>query len=452
MCRPSSKPSSLQEKRTGSGKAVVRIVALAVALFIALFASTATLPASARLPFRISQAPLPPTPLWITLLPDQRGEPGYPICPAPSVELTRVGTFVLSNFFNPEQQVNFTSPANIRRGTLIVYQGEGHSWDFGCNPGNGNDPGRNDCEQQQPLEIARFEMNQTYEVGLFVDHVPDDDVIYQYGFDLPVITQVNVLTVNHIQRDIGGDGINSVFVKGVVCGYADEPTATPTSTTPPSATPAASPTRTNTPAATPTPTATTPPSATPAASLTRTNTPAATPTDMPVATATPTATPVSPSATLIITTTPAASPTSTPQVLATVVVVTNTPTSTPRPRVEPPTAVTLQYFTVRKLGSDVDVRWATAIERNTQHFVIMRAAVGSGPITTDDFASAKQVHAQAIASTGNGSGASYAYTDAGVPAGRYAYWLIETEFDGTRHAYGPAVLFTNSVYLPVTVR
>ncbi len=426
MCRPSSKPSSLQEKPIGSGKTVVRIFALAVALFLASFASTATLPASARLPFRISQAPLPPTPLWTSRLPDQRGEPSYPICPAPSVELTRVGTFNLTNFFNPEQQVNFTSPANIRRGTLIVYQGEGHSWDFGCNPGNGNDPGRNDCDQQQPLEIARFEMNHTYEVGLFVDHVPDDDVTYQYGFDLPVITPINVLTVNHIQRDIGGDGINSVFVKGVVCGYADELTATPTATMPPSATPAASPTRTNT--------------------------PAATPTALPVATATPTATPVSPSATPIITTTPAASPTYTPQVQATVVAVTNTPTSTPRPRVEPPTAVTLHYFTVRKLGSDVDVRWATAIERNTQHFVIMRAAVGSGPITNDDFASANQVHAQAIASTGNGSGASYAYTDAGVPAGRYAYWLIETEFDGTRHAYGPAVLFTNSVYLPITVR
>ena len=352
----------------------------------------------------------------MTLVPNQRGEPGYPICPAPSIELTRVGTFNLTNFFNPEQQVNFTSPANIRRGTLIVYQGEGHSWDFGCNPGFGNDSGRNDCDQQQPLEIVRFEMNYTYEVGMFVDHVPDDDVTYQYGFDLPVIAQNNVLKVNHIQRDIGGDGINSVYVKGVVCGYTDTATATPTTT--PTATPEASPTRTNT----------------------------------PVASATATATSVSPSATPIITATPAASPTSTPQVQATVVVATQTPTSTPTPRVDPPTAVTLQYFTVRKLGNDVDVRWATAIERNTQHFTIMRAAVGSGPITTDDFAAASQVNAQAIAAIGNGSGASYAYTDAGVSAARYAYWLVETEFDGARHVYGPAVLFTSSIYLPLTVR
>jgi hypothetical protein len=112
----------------------------------------------------------------------------------------------------------------------------------------------------------------------------------------------------------------------------------------------------------------------------------------------------------------------------------------------------LQYFTVRRNGKDVDVRWATAIERNTQHFAIMRAAVGSGPITAEDYAAASQVHAQAIAATGSGSGASYAYTDVGVSTARYAYWLVETEFDGTHHIYGPAVLLTNSVHLPLTVR
>lgn len=426
------------------------MIALAAALFLASFAATTTLPANARLPFRIGQAPLPPTPLWTTLLPNQRGEPGYPICPAPSVELARVGTFNLTNFFNPEQQVNFTSPANIRRGTLIVYQGEGHSWDFGCNPGYGNDPGRNDCDQQQPLEIARFEMNYTYEVGMFVDHSPDDDVTYQYGFDLPVITQNNVLKVNHIQRDIGGEGINSVYVKGVVCGYTDTATATPSSTPPASPTathtPVASPTHTNTPAASPTATHT------PVASPTATPTPVASPTATHTPVASPTATPVAPSATPIIAATLAASPTSTPQVQATVVVATHTPTASPTARVDPPTAVTLQYFTVRKIGKDVDVRWATALERNTQHFAIMRATVGSGPITADDFAAAQQVHAHAIAATGNGGGASYAYTDVEAPAARYAYWLVETEFDGTRHVYGPAVLFTSTVYLPLTVR
>lgn len=112
----------------------------------------------------------------------------------------------------------------------------------------------------------------------------------------------------------------------------------------------------------------------------------------------------------------------------------------------------LRYFIVRRNGQAIDVSWATALERNTARFDIMRAPVGSGGLSAETFASAQVINTQSIAANGNSMGAEYAYRDSSAPQGQSAYWLVETELDGTRHVYGPAVLMTNSVYLPVLAR
>lgn len=212
-------------------------------------------------------------------------EPDFPLC---SAGLTQVlefgpGDLIRAVGGNParlEAIFNFDVPAGSgSEGEVLVWQGEGHLWDLGCNAGPGNDNGAPSCDADQLLEIITFSVNDD-EIGQFVDHTPDTDNNYLYTFTVDSLVEgTNELRLDHLNEGVGA---NSVFYKGVVCAaVADTPTSTPTST----------PTDTNT----PTPTATSPADATP----TSTSTPTPTATSPGDATATPTATPTStPTATL----------------------------------------------------------------------------------------------------------------------------------------------------------
>ncbi|MCC6454731.1 MAG: hypothetical protein IT328_07290 [Caldilineaceae bacterium] len=208
-------------------------------------------------------------------------EPDFPLCEEGTQSVLQFGSGVLMRpvSSNPEGNLeagySFNLPAGVGpQGQVLVWQGEGHLWDSGCTPGLGNDGGRDNCDQNQLLEIITFTVNADA-IGQFVDHAPETDQSYLYTFPVSSLVEgSNLLGLHHLNQ--GGPGeANSVYYKGVVCAVAaNTPTATVTDT------PTETPTSTNTP--TPTATGTLP--------ATATNTPTPTPTATSTATATPTAT------------------------------------------------------------------------------------------------------------------------------------------------------------------
>lgn len=217
--------------------------------------------------------------------------PGYPVCSLDSREVLRFGPSRLVSPQNLEDTFNFIVRDGLGpEGQVLVWQGEGHLWDLGCNPGPGNDGGREGCDDDQLHEVITFTVNGDA-IGQFVDHSPDTDNNYFYSFDVDnLVTGNNELGLHHLNE---GTGSNSVFYKGVVCAVAAA-TSTPTSTATPttdSGGPTATSTATNTPTNTPTSTPTNTPTSTP--TNTPTSTPTNTPTDMPTSTSTPTNTPTS---------------------------------------------------------------------------------------------------------------------------------------------------------------
>ncbi len=210
-------------------------------------------------------------------------EPQYPVCEAGTQEVLQFGPGELLRPENLQDSFSFNVPAGAgTEGQILVWQGEGHFWDLGCNPGPDNDPdGPAACDNAQPLEIAIFSVNGDT-VGQFIDHSPDDDRNYFYTFDLSNLQAgENQLVLDHLNE---GNRSNSVFYKGVVCA-ATGATATPTSTSTPTSTP------TNTPTSTPTNTPTSTPTNTPTGMPTSTSTPTNTPTSTSTLTPTPTNTP-----------------------------------------------------------------------------------------------------------------------------------------------------------------
>ncbi len=219
-------------------------------------------------------------------------EPAYPSCPAgttklaqfgPSDQIAQLGVPEVYSLVGREAyptRINFTS--SVTSGSIVVYQGEGHHWNFGCNEGNNNDPDNNPgCDQTEPNEIARFYMNGT-KVGEFTDHNPDDDRTFTYNFPLTnMVVGSNQLTYKGI---INTTRETAVFVKGVVC-TGSSPTNTPMPTATPTKTPTLTPTKTPTLTPTPTsvtvtitPTPTQNPTSTPPPSVTLSPTPTPCPT------------------------------------------------------------------------------------------------------------------------------------------------------------------------------
>jgi hypothetical protein len=208
-------------------------------------------------------------------------EPDFPLCEEGTQELLQFGSGVLlrpvgSNPGNLEDNFSFNVPAGSGpQGQVLVWQGEGHLWDSGCTPGLDNDGGRDNCDQNQLLEVITFTVN-SEAIGQFVDHSPETDQSYLYTFPVSSLVEgSNVLGLHHLNQ---GTGANSVFYKGVVCAVAantptatvtDTPTATPTNTP----TPTATSTLTATATSTPTPTSTNTPTQTPTATSTSTATP-----------------------------------------------------------------------------------------------------------------------------------------------------------------------------------
>jgi hypothetical protein len=197
-------------------------------------------------------------------------EPDFPLCEEGTQELLQFGSGVLLRPVgsnpegNLEDSFSFNVPAGSGpQGQVLVWQGEGHLWDHGCNVGPGNDNGAEDCDQNQLLEIITFTVN-SEAIGQFMDHAPDTDNTYFYSFPITHLVEgPNVLGLHHLNQ---GTGANSVFYKGVVCAVAaNTPTATATNTPTPTATGTLTATATSmpTPTSTDTPTSTATPTATP---------------------------------------------------------------------------------------------------------------------------------------------------------------------------------------------
>lgn len=208
-------------------------------------------------------------------------EPEFPVCPAGSREVLKFGAGILKRPNVLEANFSFNVPVGSGpEGQLLVWQGEGHRWDQGCNAGPNNDGPAELCDQNQLKEIIKFGVN-TKEVGQFIDHSPDTDRNYAYAFGITNLAEGNnQLELDHLNQ---GDGANSVFYKGIVCAEKP-PTPTPANTSTPTPTSTATPTNTPTPTQTATSTATTTATATP--TVTHTPAPTSTPTMTPSATPT----------------------------------------------------------------------------------------------------------------------------------------------------------------------
>ncbi|GAB4198107.1 MAG: hypothetical protein OHK0022_17010 [Roseiflexaceae bacterium] len=112
-----------------------------------------------------------------------------------------------------------------------------------------------------------------------------------------------------------------------------------------------------------------------------------------------------------------------------------------------PTAVTLTSFSARRAGGQVQVAWATSAEQNTLGFRLYRSSTGQR-------ADAQQITAQLIPATGQGgAGASYTWNDSTAQAGvSYSYWLAEVSLAETTTEYGPALLLSARLYIPIVAR
>jgi hypothetical protein len=116
----------------------------------------------------------------------------------------------------------------------------------------------------------------------------------------------------------------------------------------------------------------------------------------------------------------------------------------------PPTAITLQSFTLERQRSGNLLRWETGVEINSAGFAIYRSATGSradAELASEPFILARGV---------GGSGARYSWLDSrAAPQTNYSYWLVEFEVGGASHEYelaAPGLQQTYRVHLPLVVR
>lgn len=143
---------------------------------------------------------------WSALVqPSPTCKPGY-------LEVLSFGPDDLNAPSDPHASYSFTVPPNHGpAGEILVWQGEGHYWDYNCNQGPNNDNGRYPCDQVQTREIIDFYVNSVF-VDRFVDHHPDTDRNFYYEWPLSNLqVDENILYLNNTPW---GD---SVFYRGTVC-------------------------------------------------------------------------------------------------------------------------------------------------------------------------------------------------------------------------------------------
>lgn len=147
--------------------------------------------------------------------------PAYPSCPAGTLEVLKFGPGSLHRPDVLEATYPFNAPAGVSpNGHVLVWQGEGHAWDAGCQEGPNNDGGVFPCDQNQTEEIIVFSLNAAV-IGQFVDHSPARDDTNTY-YEFPVTQLVagsNELKLDHLNQ---GNTANSVFYKGVVCALVSQ--------------------------------------------------------------------------------------------------------------------------------------------------------------------------------------------------------------------------------------
>ena len=120
-------------------------------------------------------------------------EPDFPICTEGLQPLLQFGPGELVRPNELQDSFNFIAPTGVEpAGQVLIWQGEGHLWDDGCNAGpNNDDPSRvPPCDQQQLLEVLTVTVNGDA-IGQFIDHSPDTDQNYFYTFDFNNLVEGN---------------------------------------------------------------------------------------------------------------------------------------------------------------------------------------------------------------------------------------------------------------------
>jgi len=90
--------------------------------------------------------------------------------------------------------------------------------------------------------------------------------------------------------------------------------------------------------------------------------------------------------------------------------------------------VELSLFDAKARGTNVDVFWSTASEKNTDHFVVERAPIGVAGIASGNSYSTVATVSAAGTSTQH---IDYRHTDENVAAGTYLYRLTSVDMDGS---------------------
>jgi hypothetical protein len=90
--------------------------------------------------------------------------------------------------------------------------------------------------------------------------------------------------------------------------------------------------------------------------------------------------------------------------------------------------VELTLFDAKARGSNVDVFWSTASEKNTDHFTVERASVSEAGIAAAD----AFTHVATVVAAGNSTKhIDYRHTDVDVTPGKYLYRLTSVDADGS---------------------
>jgi hypothetical protein len=110
-----------------------------------------------------------------------------------------------------------------------------------------------------------------------------------------------------------------------------------------------------------------------------------------------------------------------------------------------PTAVDLLYFTSRKEGDAVRLKWATAVEYDNFGFRLLRSSTG-------DLAHATEIGFIPGQGQGTASGINYSYLDETIAVGQtYTYWLVDVDFNGTETVHSETTSISTGSANPTTI-
>ena len=110
-----------------------------------------------------------------------------------------------------------------------------------------------------------------------------------------------------------------------------------------------------------------------------------------------------------------------------------------------PTAVTLADFSAHSVAGKTQLTWQTAIELRSLGYNIYRSTSLSGERT--------QLNAELIpAEVGSVAGAVYQFFDPETQFGVTCYYWLEAVGTEGPQTYGPVIVTTYGVFLPLTIR